>query len=290
MPKKRTPAFRDGRYRYTLSSYEPLEATIPLAYVTDEEVEMNARAVLREYTGYSSMRLPSDAWIRENLEGEESLDDLFASIREQLEASNEEDAARLKPTICLEALAQRLEQEVPEEEVEREQADLRREFEEHVKSNGFEPAQALLDMGLSAATSDAMFAEQARREAAKGAALDAYADHFGITADTTELPAILELSPTSARDLIAQARANGETVDLLFQARRHKTAQIVLSTCRFTYDQETPEAAHRRIAETYRITMREIAVADPEYGGGRHPRVAEPSAQAPDSRSHLRLV
>lgn len=118
MPNKPEPLFIDGHYHYTLSSYDPVEATLTIPHLTDEEVGYGIAGIVAE-RGWKEDGLPTDAWVAENVEGLGTLDELKQAVREELEQINARYVASTKGGLCAEELAKRVEQRVPAAIVER---------------------------------------------------------------------------------------------------------------------------------------------------------------------------
>lgn len=279
MPRKPEPLFIDGRYRYTLSSYEPAEVTVTIPYVSDDDVSLGVAGVLRE-CGWQGAGEPDDAWVGANVQGASSPDDLRATVRAELARMNESYAEASKASECAGELAGRLEQSVPAAVVARLRESILQGLEAQTQQAGLSLSDALAGMGVEAGSLDAMLDEQARDEAEREAALDAYAQHKGLAVDETELPSLLGLSPKDARALIADARAHGQLDDVLAHALRVKASGMVVAECRCTYAHETPEHAAARADE---IRARRAAWTMPD---GSRPHDEPPAGEAP----HLKLV
>lgn len=260
MPKKPEPLVIDGRYRYTLSSYEPVSITVTVPHLTDDEVAYGVAGVLAE-SGLADGEIASDAWVREHVSGASSADELRQAVRTQLEALNSRYADVSKPAFCAEQLATRLEQDVP--------------------------ASAVAE--VRAALMDDLKAQVGQAGISLDAALDAMADKLGITVDETELPGLLGLSPKATQELVAQARAHGGLDQVLRHARRKKASDSVVSACSCTYRHESAEEAERRVrmAQERRAGWTMPGEATPQEPD--RPKPAQDGPR-PDSRSHLKLV
>ncbi len=248
MPTKPEPLFIDGRYVFTLSSYEPVQITVKVPYVTGQEVAMGLSGVLMSH-GYTSAEAPSDAWVAENFEGIKTLDELTAAVREEQERMNQHYADASKSTLCAAAISERLEQSIPAELVERARESLKQGYEDQVAQSGFELSAVIASMGMSEADFNAMLDAQAATIAAEDAALDAVAAEYALYAEETELPGILGLSPAEAKAIVDDARESGAFDGLMRHAVRCKAANILLDEAEVTYEHEDKEAAERRVAE-----------------------------------------
>ena len=288
MPRKPQPLVIDGHYRYTLSSYEPVSITVTVPYLTEDEVDYGVEEVLCE-SGLAEGEHADDAWVRAHVPGVSGTEELARAVRAQLEAINARNADASRPMLCADALAERLEQDVPDEEVAKVKARLMEDIDAKVRQAGLTLDEALVGMGMAATAVEAMLDAQARAQAERGAALDAMADEMGISVDETELPGLLGTSPKATRELVADARAHGRLGEVLWRARRNKASASVTAACSCTYEHESPEQAERRVRMAQE-RMDNWTMPD----GSRPDRPMGPKAghdgPRPDSRSHLRLV
>lgn len=298
MPNKPAPPFVGGRFRYTLNSYEPVEITITIPRITVEEVQMGVAEVLNA-SGLQQRGIPSDEWIAQNVDGVSSLEELRQAVREHLEAMQQEEAETSKLAHCTMRLSERLEQSVPASEVERAHADILEDLESHMAETGYDLSQALAGAGVDRKYLDDLLAARAEEEASGAAALDAMADHMGMTVDETELPGLFELSPRDVHRLIEDAKLHGDLDELLQDARRIKVEDLVVSECRCTYQQETEEEASRRGQELFDQMERWVGQygisLDPsldEDGAGSGDQDVPGSGSSPQAgpHAHLRLV
>ena len=104
-------------------------------------------------------------------------------------------------------------------------------------------------MGMSPEEFQAMLANQAIELATQEAALDAFADEYAIVADESELPGVLEVSPTMAKQIIEDARAHNALDDLLRVAVRTKVRNILAAEAEVTYEHESAEDAEKRVEQ-----------------------------------------
>ena len=142
MPNKPEPLFIDGHYHYTLSSYEPVEVTLTVPHLTDEEVGYGIAGIVAE-RGWNDDDLPTDAWIAENVEGINTLAELQQAVREELEQINARYVESTKAGLCAKELARRVEQRIPAESIERARDTVRQGFEMQAMQNGVDLAQLL---------------------------------------------------------------------------------------------------------------------------------------------------
>ena len=283
MPKKPEAPNVGGRRRYTLTSYEPVTITVTVPLVSADEVELGLAALLRD-CGWTGTGAPTDAWVRAHVSGFSSLEDLRDEARAQLTDAGKQYADQTRSGLCLDELAGRLEQSVPETEVARARRALLGSLESETEQAGLTLADALRGMGIDRASLDSMLDAQAQAEVEHEAALDAYADGMGLRVDETELPARLCLSPVETQRLIRESRANGTLGDVMRHALRAKAEEQVIGSCVCTYRQESPEESRQRMEA---MLERRSEWKMPDTDGDDVPQGDAPHD---GSRPHLRLV
>ena len=276
MPNKPEPLFIDGHYHYTLSSYEPVEVTLTIPHLTDEEVGYGIAGIVAE-RGWNDDDLPTDAWIAENVEGINTLAELQQAVREELEQINARYVESTKAGLCAEELARRVEQRIPAESIERARDTVRQGFEMQAMQNGVDLAQLLAASGMSEHDFEHAVSEEAQALAEQDAALDAIVDEYAIYVDETELPGILGMSPKDAKALIEETRKHGDYEDMMAFARRRRALEAVVRDASFTEEHETAEQAARRVAEM-RAQMQTAMPGDENGGCGE------------GDKPHLKLV
>ena len=271
MPNKPEPLFIDGPYHYTLSSYEPVEVTLTIPHLTDEEVGYGIAGIVAE-RGWNDDDLPTDAWIAENVEGINTLAELQQAVREELEQINARYVESTKTGLCAEELARRVEQRIPAESIERARGTVRQGFEMQAMQNGVDLAQLLAASGMSEHDFEHAVSEEAQALAEQDAALDAIVDEYAIYVDETELPGILGMSPKDAKALIEETRKHGGYEDMMAFARRRRALESVIRDASFAEEHETAEQAARRVAEMRAQMQTEVPGDDADEGKGEEPR------------------
>lgn len=271
MPNKPEPLFIDGHYHYTLSSYEPVEVTLTIPHLTDEEVGYGIAGIVAE-RGWNDDDLPTDAWIAENVEGINTLAELQQAVREELEQINARYVESTKAGLCAEELARRVEQRIPAESIERARDTVRQGFEMQAMQNGVDLAQLLAASGMSEHDFEHAVSEEAQALAEQDAALDAIVDEYAIYVDETELPGILGMSPKDAKALIEETRKHGDYEDMMAFARRRRALESVIRDASFAEEHETAEQAARRVAEMRAQMQTEVPSDDADEGKGEEPR------------------
>ena len=271
MPNKPEPLFIDGHYHYTLSSYEPVEVTLTIPHLTDEEVGYGIAGIVAE-RGWNDDDLPTDAWIAENVEGVNTLAELQQAVREELEQINARYVESTKAGLCAEELARRVEQRIPTESIERARDTVRQGFEMQAMQNGVDLAQLLAASGMSEHDFEHAVSEEAQALAEQDAALDAIVDEYAIYVDETELPGILGMSPKDAKALIEEPRKHGDYEDMMAFARRRRALESVIRDASFAEEHETAEQAARRVAEMRAQMQTEVPGDDADEDKGEEPR------------------
>ena len=246
--QKPEPLVIGNKAFYTLTSYGPVDVQVHMANITDEEVALSVQTLVQE-AGGTEQDLANPAWVASHFEGIEDKQHLLERTRAYLESLNEDSAENQKVSGCLDALAERLCQSVPAAQVSQVKDALFQDIAQQIATTG-QPVEAVLaQMGMRPDQLDSMLQSEAVKEAEHEAALDAYASEKKIKVDETELPHLLQLSPTDAQTLIARAKAAGQMDQLIDAARRTKALEAVVSECNCTYVQETETEAKKRLGE-----------------------------------------
>lgn len=262
-PQKTTPIKAGDRYVYTLSSYEPVEVTVRVARVTEDEVEQGLADMVAYYGG--SMDALTDEWVAEQVKDVTTVAELRPYVRSQLEAMYAEAGERSKADLCVRELATRLCQEVPEEELARARAIVRASMERDLEANGMDVAGFLTMSGMSETAFEAMVDQEALEAAEREAALEAFVSGRELTVDETEYPALLGLSPTKVAALIADMREMGHGEYVRHAALHAKAVRVLVEECTCTYEHETPAMARLR-REQYREVANRMAARRDEGG------------------------
>lgn len=248
MPNKPEPLFIDGHYHYTLSSYEPVEVTLTIPHLTDEEVGYGIAGILAE-RGWNEGTLPTDAWVAENIEGPNTYAELKQAVRQELEEINDRYVESTKSGLCAEELAKRVEQSIPTAVIAQAHDTVRQTFEMQAMQNGMALPQLLAASGMSEHDFEHYVDSEAVALAHEDAALDAIVDEYAIYVGETELPAILGMSPKDTKAIIDETRKRGEYESMMAFAKRRRALESVIRDATYTEVHETAEQAARRVAE-----------------------------------------
>lgn len=281
---KPQPFMVDGKAYYTLSSYDPVSITVNVPYTTDEDVDYTLDAAVAQ-AGGTAQSLQDPAWISAHFGGVGDVGQLRAAIRNQVDAINREVAEESKPTRCAEALAGRLNQSVPERDVEQVREGLEQAFVIRLSQEGLTLDQFLARTGGRRQDVDEMFSEQARELAEQQAAIDAYATKLKIQASDEEMPGLLGIDQQQFDSLAAEARTRGGYEELKDAATRNKAISRVVAECRCTYHHETPDEAHARVTELQRME-REARAASEAMDLSRAGRGGRPTPKGKDGKGN----
>lgn len=250
--RKPQPFIVDGKAYYTLSSYDPVSITVTVPYTTDTDVDYALNAAIAQ-AGGSAQSLADPSWVRAHFDGIEDVGQLRSAIRSEVDAVNRQVAEESKPTRCAEELATRLNQSVPQHDVEEVRDGLEQAFVIRLSQGGLTLDQFLAQTGGRRSDVDEMFSEQAQQLAEQQAAIDAFATKRKIQATDEEMPRLLGLDDAQWAQVRERAKSSGSYDQLREAATRNKAIDQVVSECHCTYEHETPDEAKARISELERI-------------------------------------
>ena len=266
MPNKPEPLFVNGHYVYTLSSYDPVEVTLTIPHLSDDEVGIAMGSLIAQH-GWNSADVPSDAWIAENITGISNFDELRQAVREELEAINDQYVESTKTGLCAEKLVERLEQSIPAEAVQRSLDTLYQGIAMQAHDAGLSPEQAIASMGMTPDEFEHAMTHEAEGLAAQDAALDAIVDEYAIFVDETEVPELLGVSPKDAQSMIEDAKEHHDFDEMMAFCRRRKAVAAVARDAKYTMEHETAEQAAQRVAQM-RAQLDTMAVGEKGEGAG----------------------
>ncbi len=223
-----------------LLSYDPVKVTLPPAEIADSMVDAQVD-VLRSYYDPSGNGALSDEEFCEKA-GVESIDALRAQVREALEKSRAENAANLKETRCIDALAERLHGEIPQAYLNYTRDDILRDFFTSLQRSGQTFDAFLSAQGITRELFDLDVEKQAKETAAGALALDALFKEKGFTVDDGDLDEEFSKLPNAKR-----ARRDWEErgqITMLREAiARQKAAKWLVETAEVVYEEPGRETA-----------------------------------------------
>ena len=194
-----------------------------------------------EILGVLKQELPklTDEWVQNKI-GVETVDELRDELREEIDAQRAAVLPRLKESRVLNALAERLDAEVPEGVIEESEATLLQDFFNQLQQQGVTLDVYLQQQGI---TSD-QFRDDVKAQAADVAkqdmALDAYAANKGIEATDDDVLAEFEKSGVAdPAGMMEEWRKNGQMYMVRQGIVRQKAAQELVDSAIVT--EETPE-------------------------------------------------
>ena len=246
--EKPLPLMVGNKAYYTLTSYDPVEITVEVPYVTEEDVAMAMQMTVTQLGG-TMASLDDPAWVAERFEGLTTRAQVEDVIRYQVKSMNEHMAEEQKLSRCVEALSARLAQSIPPQHLEEARHAVQAHFTESLQAEGMTPQQFMARTGTTPAQLESMFDRQARQMAEGEAALSAFAHQRKLKVDEHEFAQLLGLPPEQADEIIAHVKASGQFDDMREAALRSKAAQIVVAECSCSYQHESPEKARLRVAQ-----------------------------------------
>ena len=246
--EKPLPLMVGDKAYYSLTSYDPVEITVEVPYVSEEDLDFGIEMTVRDLGG-TAQSLDDPAWISEHFEGLSTREQVRNAMRQEMSAMNEQVTEQQKLGKCVEALSARLAQSVPPQHLEQARQAVQMRFTQELQAEGMTPQQFMRQTNTTPSQLEAMFDRQARQMAEGDAALSAYAHEKKLKVDEHEFGRLLGLSPEDAEQVVEQARSVGQMGELREAALRAKAAQIVVAECSCTYDHETPEHARARMAQ-----------------------------------------
>ena len=262
---KPEPLRLGDRYYYTLTSYDPVSIEVRVPRVTDQDVDFALREVIAEHEAahmspeqlaeaqFTAPADLTDEWVAQEFPGVTSVASLRDQLRRQLEQMNSQATEQSKAAQCAEALAKRLVQQVPADELARTRAALQQRMAADLAREGLTVSDFMRQAGMQQLSLDAMLDEQSRTMAEQNAAIDAFAQERKLKVEDDELPQALGMGMSEANDLIEQAREAGQLEMLRQMAVRVKAMRIVVTECSCSYQMESAEEAAARVAEFQRM-------------------------------------
>jgi trigger factor len=189
----------------------------------------------------------------------ETLDELRAAVREQLEAAVEQRVAGEFRGRVLDAVAENAEVEVPDVMAHEKAHEMVESFERSIRAQGMEPEQYYQLAGSNHHDFEERVRPDAEDTVKKELVLDAVAEAEGIEADEDavmhEIQHLAEDSDRSPEEIAATLRANGTYALLEEEISRQKALEFLAENAvpvpmpEETEDEETDEIADDEVAE-----------------------------------------
>ncbi len=241
------------KYVYTLSSYEPIEATIRVPLVDDEEVRLACEALFAQTD--QTFETVTDEWLAQNMPGMTGKEQLLQDIRATLDKLNEEFLQEQKSMACMAQMIDRLEQEVSSEQINEMYQALYQDYLAQLASEGMSEAELLkaLDGGQNLIEQTIM--NEAKDICAYDAALDAYVSHAELTLEDGDMAQLLQQPQEQIDKMIEAAREAGMYEKVYANALRAKALFNIMNEMSVVYEYETPEEAQARRSGTPEFNM-----------------------------------
>lgn len=171
---------------HKLSSFEPVEVTVPSAEVSEDEMKRQEAWIVQqsatEKDGKKVIPALSDAWVKQNVKGCSTVPEFEALLLSDMRAQRKHDVEQDVVMMCCDALAERLEADISDEVVELNTQEFANAFETGLLREGHTIDEYLDINGITAEQLKSLEKDQALRQLKQGLALDALADHLQIKA------------------------------------------------------------------------------------------------------------
>lgn len=245
--QKPQPFMVDGKPHYTLSSYDPVEIEVYVPSATDEDVEMMLDSMLQS-ANVGREVLKDPAWLKAHF-GTDDLKDIREAVRTEVVDATYESLGRQRQTLCAQALADRLNQSVPDRELAEVRRQLEASFRAQIQASGMKVDDFLAQMGTSQVGLESSLDQQAHEIAEQDAALGAFAQARKLTVEEGDYPRLLRMPASQCRALVDQAKAIGQEEQIRDSALHNRALEIVVAESVAHYHYETPEEARDRVAQ-----------------------------------------
>lgn len=167
----------------------------------------------------------TDAWVKENLDGYQSCQEFTAGVHTQLIQQKEAELEAQKAALIADALADRLEQAIPQELIDEAYESFKQNFDAMLQMQGSSRAQFMALQGVD----EKVLEESERKEAElglkRGLALDAYAKHHKLSVDDKDVPGLLGVQEEAAQQFEEALRKDGSFAEARTSALRNKALQ-----------------------------------------------------------------
>ena len=196
-----------------------------------------------EVLGVLKKKMPelTDEWVQSKI-GVETVDELRDELRDEIDSQREAVMPRLKESRALEALADRLDAEVPESVVEEAEGTLLQDFFNQLQRQGLTLDAYLQQTGITSDTFRDDIKKQAADVAKQDMALDAYAAHAGIVATDEDIRDEFEKSGVADPEYMMEEWRSSGQMHLVRQGIiRQKAAQELVDGAKVTEEKPKQE-------------------------------------------------
>ena len=178
--------------KFTLSSYEPVYAVCPEVRIAEEAIRAQAKRWL-EVNRCKDGEKPrlTDAFVKQHAPELKNLEGLMIFIRYNMYKDNREVQKLADQGVICAKLAERLEQELPEDLIEQAQRDSRYRLEDMLNRSGLTPKDYCKQKGI---TEEQLYADVEARtiqSLKEDSALKAWAAHANYTLEPEDFYAII---------------------------------------------------------------------------------------------------
>lgn len=178
----------------------------------------------------------TDAWVAANIPGFNTVPEFANTVRTQMQADRATEVEHMKHFACASTLAKRLEGHIPDDLFEMGIAQTHQMFEMDLKRQGLTKEAFMQQRGLDEQRLNMELLMQAREMLAQGLALDALAEHLGLTLEDSDLD---EVFGGNTPEETAAARKACEDAGQMPQAReaalRGKALKWLVETATIEY-------------------------------------------------------
>lgn len=233
---------------YTLSSYDPVSIELFVPYISEQDVDDAVAYAIRSMGGGPD-RLYDDEWIREQFPGISNASEMRDSLRLKLQSERSEYMEKQKSVECAEALASRLMQKVPYPRVKASRSTVHQYLLYQLNEQGLTEAKYLEQSGMTREDMDEYLDVQAEKVTRQEAALNAWAEHYGIGISNDEIPQFLNFDQQGMEQTMQMISAYGQLEQARQTALRAKVLQMIIGESVCSYRYETPAERSKRKAE-----------------------------------------
>ena len=232
--RKPDPLYKDGRFCYTLTSYDPVSVEVEVRDVTNEAVDAALQFAMIQMGG-GPERLLDDAWIQSKFPGAANSGQLKNMIRAKLEAASAELTRQNKANQCAIVLSERLVEQIPQIYITGLREVVRDTFLTGLVRQEMTVDDYLKESEITMAELEKMINHQTMQTAMQEAALDAWADKFEIVVEDEEVPDLLPAKAPNEKRTLEELVESGRLEEGRISARRVKALHDVIRRSECTY-------------------------------------------------------
>lgn len=232
---RKDPVIINGVPHYTLTSYVPVTVVIPVTTVDNTYIDNAVTASVVE-AGGSLQSLFDNEWINEKFPQAHSFQELRDSIKQQLDEMNDKTTEQRKMNACANALAERLNEQVPQSDISLIRVRLQQSVQSGIEEREVSVADFLARTNKTEEEMEEWLDKTAIQVANQRAALSALADERKITVENEEIAELNGYPKEEAAQLMNMARMRGQLGLLRQNAMIIKALKLLVAECSCTYD------------------------------------------------------